>query len=125
MLDHLRQRVVETLASADMVTLSTFGPAQIQASNLPCAAVGICLYLLLPLSSDHLVNLAANSEVVVTAVSWQLQGTAVLLEKMAAPPELSLTQNPLARWSQLVQVRPVRLHIGQADSWGYSETIDI
>jgi hypothetical protein len=38
MLDHLRQRVIETLASAQTATLATYGPAGLQVSLLPCEA---------------------------------------------------------------------------------------
>lgn len=130
MLDHLRQRVIEALSSVQSATLSTYGEAELQASHLPCEAVGLHLYLLLPAPSDHLLNLENRPEVVVTTPSWQLRGTAVVLEAAAYPPQLSLWHKPEAQWSRLVEIRPVQLNLRRPTrwglpGWGFSETIDI
>ncbi|MCL4869797.1 MAG: hypothetical protein KJ063_12590 [Anaerolineae bacterium] len=125
MLNHLRQRVVEALAAVRSATLSTYGPAELQAALLACEAVGIRLYLLLPATSDHVVNLESHPEVVVTTPDWQLRGLAVLLDKRDYPPDLSLYRKPEGQWSHLVEVRPTQLHIRRRNGWGYSETIDI
>ncbi len=125
MLDHLRQRIIETLASVPAATLSTYGPAELQATLLPCEASGLRLYMLLPATSDHLLNLESQPEVVVTTPEWQLRGTAVVLHSIDYPPDLCLPHKPEAQWSRLLEIRPTRLHIRRRNGWGYSETIDI
>ena len=125
MLDHLRQRVIEALASVPSATLSTYGAASLQATLLPCEAVGLQLYLLLPATSDHLLNLESRPEVVVTTPDWQLRGTAVILTPATYPPNLILLQKPEAQWSRLLTIRPSQFNIRRTNGWGYSETIDI
>ena len=125
MLDHLRQRIIETLASVPAATLSTYGPAALQATLLPCEASGLRLYMLLPATSDHLLNLESQPEVVVTAPEWQLRGTAVVLHSTDYPPDLCLHRKPEAQWSRLLEIQPTQLNIRRRNGWGYSETIDI
>lgn len=125
MLEHLRKRIVEALNTVRTATLSTYGPAEIQASLLPCEAVGMCLYLLLPATSDHLLNLETRPDVVVTTPEWHLRGRAVVLEKDDYPDGLALAQQSEAQWSRLVRVEPSRLHLHRCNGWGYGETIDI
>lgn len=125
MLDHLRQRVVEALAAVHSATLSTYGLAELQASLLPCESLGLRLYMLLPATSDHLLNLESRPEVVVTTPKWQLRGTAVVLDMPGCPPDLKLPRQPEAQWSRLVEICPQQLNIRRHDGWGFSETIDI
>ncbi|MFZ0548358.1 MAG: hypothetical protein WAM60_23120 [Candidatus Promineifilaceae bacterium] len=133
MLDHLRQRVVDILSSTHHMTLSTYGAAELQATSLPCESAGMVLYILLPATSDHLLNLQSNAEVVVTTTDWQLRGTAELLDKppekimnrSGRAPELALLKRPEAQWSRLLKISPYRLHLRRQNGWGYSETIDI
>ena len=125
MLDHLRQRVVEALASAQCATLSTYGAAALQATLLPCEAIDLQLYLLLPATSDHLLNLESHPQVVVTTPDWQLRGTAVSLNPANYPPNLTLLQKPEAQLSRLVVVRPSQFNLRRANGWGFWETIDI
>lgn len=125
MLSHLRQRVTDTLASAHSATLSTYGAAELQATSLPCESSGLILYILLPATSDHLLNLESNPEVVVSTPEWQLRGTAVILDSANFPTSLRLPGRPEAQWSRLVEILPYRLHIRRQNGWGYSETIDI
>ncbi|MCB8944466.1 MAG: hypothetical protein H6658_12020 [Ardenticatenaceae bacterium] len=125
MLNHLRQRVTEALASTQFATLSTYGAAALQATQLPCEAVGLHLYLLLPATSDHLLNLESQPEVVVTTTDWQLRGTAVILTPASYPPNLDLLHRTEAQWSRLLQIRPAQFNIRRASGWGFSETIDI
>lgn len=125
MLDHLRQRVIETLATVRAATLSTYGPAELQAALLACEAIDIRLYLLLPVNSDQVLNLENQPEVVVTTPDWQLRGLGMLLDKADYPPHLSLYHKPEAQWSYLVEIQPTQLHIRRRNGWGYSETIDI
>lgn len=125
MLQHLRQRVIEALAPVQAATLSTYGPAELQAGLLPWKATDMYLYLLVPATSDHLLNLENRQDVVVTTPEWQLRGTATILERDDYPAALSLAWQPEAQWSRLVLVKPVRLHIRRRTGWGFSETIDI
>jgi hypothetical protein len=125
MLDHLRQRVIETLTPVHSATLSTYGPAELQASLLPCESSGLRLYMLLPAISDHLLNLENQTEVVVTTTDWQLRGIALVLGSADYPPDMSLHRKPEAQWSRLIEIRPTQLHIRRRNGWGYSETIDI
>lgn len=125
MLDHLRQQVIETLAPVHSATLSTYGPAELQASLLPCESSGLRLYLLLPATSDHLLNLENQPEVVVSTSDWQLRGIALVLDSADYPPELCLHRKPEMQWSRLIEIRPTQLHIRRRNGWGYSDTLDI
>jgi hypothetical protein len=125
MLDHLRQRVIENLASTQFATLSTYGAAELQATLLPCESSGLTLYILLPATSDHLLNLQSQPQVVVTTPDWQLRGTAVISDAVDSPSDLALLRKPEAQWSRLIKICPTQLHIRRRNGWGYSETIDI
>ena len=123
MLNHLRQRVTETLSTARTATLSTHGAAGIQANVFPCESVDLGLYLLVPRTSDHLFNLEHNPEVVVTTETWQVRGTACIAQEY--PPELGLLQQPGAAWCEVLAVRPARIQIEPRNGSGYAETIDV
>lgn len=115
MLSHLRRRAEETLAPVRRAMLSTCGPADIQAADVECRAVGLRLYLLLPLTSDLLYNLETHCSVVLTCEGWQLHGCARILGDHEQPPALIwAADTPLPearRWQALVEVHPRRLHI--------------
>jgi hypothetical protein len=123
MLNHLRQRVKETLSSATSATLSTHGVAGIQANVFPCENLDLDLYLLVPRTSDHLFNLERTPEVVVTTEAWQLRGVARIAAER--PAALGLLQLPDTNWCELVVVRPTRLQIEQPGGSGSAETIDV
>jgi hypothetical protein len=123
MLDHLQQRIVETLAAARTVTLATYGPASIRANVFPCEAGSDGLYLLVPRTSDHLFNIESNPSVVATTENWQLYAIAEPL--MVCPGEMRLGNQPDAAWSAVVRLAPVRLHIAPVGQPGCSETIDV
>ena len=123
MLDHLRDRVTQTLAKTQTATLATFGPADIQANVFPCEGLGTTLYLLVPRTSDHLLNIESNPRVVATAIGWQAQGQAEVLS--ACPPALMLGQRPDAQWCCVIQMALHRLHIAADDQGGPCETIDL
>lgn len=123
MLLHLRRKVVTTLAQSDHATLATYGPADIQATVVPCETADKVLYLLVPRSSDHLFNIEHNPSVVVTAPGWQLHGRA---ERPEAPnPGLTLYQRAESDWSSVIKVVPQRLHITPLDPSQPRETIDL
>lgn len=123
MLDHLQQRIAETLAATRAATLATYGPASIRANIFPCEAAGAGLYLLVPRTSDHLFNIESNPTVVATTEDWQLYGAAEVLS--AWPAGLALAGRPDAAWSVIVHIAPIRLHIAPADRPGCCETIDV
>ena len=123
MLDHLKQRIVDTLAATRSATLATTGPANLQANVFPCEAAGDILFALVPRTSDHLLNIENNPAVVVTTEGWQLRGAAEVIA--ACPPELALGKREDAPWCSVVRIAPERLHIVPADGVPYYETIDI
>ncbi len=125
MLDHLRERVAQTLAQASTVTLSTGGPAGLQASLLPCQAAGSTLYLLLPSTSEHLVNLGSNPDALVSTPAWQLRGKARILPASERAALGDFAGRADARWCEVVVIEPVRLEIAREDGWGFQETIDL
>ena len=125
MLEHLRQRVIRTLSTAHNVTLSTFGPAGLQSSRLPCEALGTRLYLLIPRTSDLLFNLEEKPSVVVVNDEWNLAGQARILSPDEYPPCLNLAHSPDISWSRVVEIRPTRLNIRAPGQAASSETIDI
>ena len=124
MVAHLRQRVIDALAAAQDVLLATTGPAQLQASRLPCEARTVTLYLLVPRASDHLFNLEATPEVVIVNREWELRGQAQMLPREAYPAGLNLVDRAEARWSELVEVRVVQFHQHATPS-RTAETIDV
>jgi len=125
MLAYLRQHVATTLAPAASATLATSGPAGLQADLFPCVARGTLLYLLLPCTSDQLLNLDSDSQVVVTAAGWQVRGRARVLDSTDQPAIGLLMDEPGAPWSLVVEVHPTRVTIAQRQGWGVAETIDL
>jgi hypothetical protein len=125
MLNHLRQQIAATLQKARSATLATSGPAGLQASVVPCAASGILLYLLLPGTSDQLLNLECDPAVVVTTAEWQLWGQARVLADARCSAAEILLEAPDAPWSVVIEVQPARVAIAQRTGWGAAETIDL
>jgi hypothetical protein len=124
MLNHLRQHIAATLEQARSATLATSGPAGLQAHVVPCAANGIQLYLLLPRTSDHLLNLEHDPAVVVTTAEWQVSGRARVVTEAGCATAL-LLKAPDAPWSVVIEVQPRRVSIAQREGWGAAETIDL
>jgi hypothetical protein len=125
MLNHLRQHIAATLEKARSATLATSGPAGLQAQVVRCVASGIQLYLLLPCTSDHLLNLEHDPAVVVTTAEWQVWGRARVLTEAEYAAALRLQKAPDAPWSVVVEVQPTRVSIAQSKGWGAAETIDL
>lgn len=125
MLEHLRQRIVQALADARTVTLSTTGPAGLQSSRLPCEAHAIELFVLVPRASDHLFNLEVEANVAVVNEDWSLSGQARVVPRAEYPAHLALSRAPEAHWSEVVRIRPVRVHLLQQDTRSPAETIDV
>lgn len=125
MLGHLKQRVAEVLASAQVANLATCGPTGLQSRFYPCAALGMQLYLLVPATSDQLFNLEHVPTAVASTTEWQLYGRGYVLPVEQGPPGLVWPEFVDTAGCVLVHLRPVRLQINQPRGWGYRETIDI
>ena len=125
MLDHLRQHIAATLEQTRSATLATRGPAGLQAHVVPCAVSGIRIYLLLPRTSDHLLNLEHDPSVVVTTAEWHVSGRARVVTGAECAAALLLLKAPDAPWSVVVEVQPTRVSIAQREGWGAAETIDL
>lgn len=124
MLDYLRQQVIDTLKQKSQVTLTTNGIAGLQTNILSCESCEMNLFVLVPRTSDHLVNIDQQPECVVVTDGWELRGVAKRTATQEHP-ELSLGKMPNAEWSTLVEIHPTRLQILQKDGAGYAATIDI
>jgi hypothetical protein len=123
-LHQLRQQAREALSSVRQIVLSTYGPAEIQAESLPCEAVGLALYVLVPTTSDLLFNLESDGHMVVaTSDTWQLRGVAHVLSRGEYPSELSISRLPEAAWSELAEIRPTKLQLRPLV--GQGATIDV
>ena len=124
MLESLKNRVRHALTAEQSATLSTNGPAGIQAGFFPCQADGLTLYLLIPVSSDVLYNLESAPAVVITTPGWQLEGLGHILPLTQAPKAIELARSPRAPGCVLVVVTCQRIHFNWSEGWGYRETID-
>jgi hypothetical protein len=134
MLDHLRQKAVQTLASVRFVILSSCGPADIQSSRVSCTAQDLILYVLVPHSSDQLLNLEQNPRVVAATDEWDLHGTARVLTSDEIPigiqPPESFMETRMpgsvinSAWGRVVEIRPNRLTLHAPSGQGNLETID-
>jgi hypothetical protein len=127
MLDTLRAEALALIAATPDCTLSTIGPAGVQASVVACAVRDDCVYVLVPSTVDHLFNLEYELEVVLTSPQWQLRGAALALGAAGglhgtAPDELSARASDAG--ATLVEVFPFRMHLEPAARRRYRETID-
>jgi hypothetical protein len=134
MLDHLRQKAAQTLASVGSVVLSSYGPADIQSSRVSSTSQDLTLYVFIPYSSDHLLNLEHRQGVVAATDDWDLHGTARVLTLNEIPiglqpPEGFTDPNRSASgtnsaWGCVVEIRPTRLTLHSPSGQGNLETID-
>lgn len=125
MLAHLQRHLATLLAEPTHVTLASGGPAGVQACMVRCVVDGMRLLLLVPDSSEQLVNLAAGAPVVVASTQWQAYGRARVLNRTERLTALSLLPMPHAAWHAVVEMQPERVTINHRDGWGASETIDL
>jgi hypothetical protein len=125
MLDYAHQRAIEVLKIPRKAVLATTGPAGLQVSELPCEALELDLYLLVPQTSDHLFNLENVATVSLLTDIWDLNGEAQILLPSSINLKLDMVRGPEAQWGVLVRVRPSKLQIRKEDGWGNLETIDI
>jgi Pyridoxamine 5'-phosphate oxidase len=125
MLDYARERAREALRTAHTAVLATSGPAGVQASEFPCEAIDLNLYLLVPRTSDHLFNLERDARVALLSDEWELKGEAHALSPGDKHPELSLIPSAGAQWYVLIEVKPIQIQIRRKGGWGNAETIDV
>ena len=107
------------------MVLATSGPAGVQASEFPCEALGLDLYILVPQTSDHLFNLEHETTVTLLAAGWELKGEAQIVDPGTVDLELNLMQAPGAAWCALVRITPCQVQIRREGGWGNIETIDL
>jgi hypothetical protein len=124
MLDSLKQQIVELFAQTSQVTLTTGGIAGLQTSVLACAAHETNLYVLVPRTADHLVNIEHQPACIALTTQWELRGIAQCAS-LHEHSELSFDKAVNAEWYSLIEIHPTRLQILQPDGAGYSATIDI
>jgi hypothetical protein len=134
MLDHLRKKAARTLASVSSVILSSYGPADIQSSCVSCASQELILYVFIPHSSDHLLNLEHRPGIVAATDEWDLHGTARVLSLDEIPigikpsEDCSNPKRPVSATTStrgcVVEIRPIRLTIHSQTGQGNIETID-
>ena len=125
MLDYSRARAIQTLQPARSAVLATHGPAGLQVAEVPCQAVNLDLYLLLPWTSDHLFNLEQDPNVTLLTPGWELKGAARLISPTPPDLDLDLLREPAAAWSALLQVTPSRIQVRRPHGWGYLETLEL
>ena len=127
MLDKLRADAIALIAATPSCTLSTSGPAGVQASIVACAVRDACVYVLVPSTADHLFNLEHKTELVLTSVPWQLRGIALVLGEAGGPRGTApseLRAHAEREGLRLVEVFPVRMHLEIGGKRVYRETID-
>jgi hypothetical protein len=125
MLEELRYRAATALTWPRTATVVTYGPAGLQADLVPCAAQDLHLFLLVPSTSEHLLNLEANPELVLTTATWRARGRGRKLSVGERPAIVALSDNPTAPWCVWLEVALTRLTITHMHGWGATETIDI
>ena len=125
MLDYARQHAIEALKIPRKAVLATSGPAGLQASEVPCEAIGLNLYLLVPQTSDHLFNLEPGCSVTLLTAGWELKGEAQIISPNVPDFESGLLREPGAEWCVLVRVDPCQIQIRRVGGWGNLETIDL
>jgi hypothetical protein len=127
MLHKLRAEALALIAATPDCTLSTIGPAGVQASIVACVVREDCVYVLVPSTVDHLFNLEHELEVVLTSTLWQLRGAALALGESdgrhgTAPYDISAHARDAG--ATLVEVFPFRMHLEPAGQRRHRETID-
>ena len=127
MLNKLRAEAFALIAITSHCTLSTTGPAGVQASIVTCLVHDDCVYALVPTTADHLFNLEYDTEVALTASLWQVRGAALVIGRAdglhgTAPCEISARAR--TEGYTLLEVFPLRIHIEAAGPRRYRETID-
>src|SRR6266536_3369468 len=127
MLNKLRAEALALIAAAPDCTLSTSGPAGVQASVVACLVREDCVYVLVPSTVDHLFNLEHELEVVLTSPLWQLRGAALDLSEgggLHGTAPCNISAQAREAGYTLVEVFPLRMHLEPDGRRRYRETID-
>jgi hypothetical protein len=122
MIQPLRERAEQAFSEASTLLLASSGPAGLQCEPVNCLAEGLRLYLLVPRSSDQLLNLEQSPQVLLTTEHWQLRASASILAEEDIAPALR-ARAPRGLWAAWVVVQPYRMQIRQPGSV-IQETID-
>ena len=124
MLDKLCAEALALIAATAQCTLSSMGPAGVQAAVVACLVRDNGIYVLVPSTSDQLFNIEHHTEVVLTTPLWQLRGAAHALaeDDGIAPRDLAWSAND--RGYRVVAVCPLRMQIEPGGCRCYPETID-
>jgi hypothetical protein len=125
MLNYARERAIEVLKSARTAVLATTGLAGVQVSEFPCEAVELDIYLLLPLTSDHLFNLERDQRIALHTEKWELIGKGQVLSPDEKLPRISLLPKTGIAWYVVIKVAPSKIQVLRPDGWGPAETIDL
>lgn len=125
MLSYTRRRAADILKNTRKAVLPTAGPSGVRASEFPCEAVELDLYLLLPQTSDHLFNLEQDDRVALHADDWEVSGKGRMLSQDEEWPQLSLLPKTGTEWYALVKVVPDQVHVLRSEGWGPAETLDL
>jgi hypothetical protein len=125
MINYARERAKEILKTAHTVVLATVGPAGVQASEFPCKAIELDLYLLVPRTSDHLFNLEHDDRVALHTEQWELTGKGRVLSPEEKWPQISLLPKTRTVYYVLIKVVPSQIQVLRSEGWGPAETIDL
>ena len=125
MFDYAHQRALEALGNPRAAVLVTNGPAGVQVSEFPCAALGLSLYLLVPQTSDHLFNLEYESTVTLLIARYELKGKAQIVSRGAVDSDCALLREPAADWGAFLRVEISQVQLRSEEGWGNRETIDL
>ena len=125
MINYARERAKEILQTARTAVLATVGPAGVQASEFPCEAVELDLYIMIPRTSDHLFNMEQDGRVALHALQWELTGKGRVLSPEEKWPQISLIPKTGTAWYVLVKIVPSHIHVLRPEGWGPAETIDL
>jgi hypothetical protein len=123
----VRAEALALIDATPACTLSTIGPAGVQASLVACIVREDCVYVLVPSTVDHLFNLDHELEVVLTSTLWQLRGTALALGDAPGRPGTApddTSARAVDPGYTLIEVFPFRMHLEPAGRRRYRETID-
>jgi hypothetical protein len=125
MINYARERAIALLKPTRSVILATGGPGGPQIGEFPCEAIDLELYLLLPLTSDHLFNLERDERVALHSPQWDLSGKGRALAGEAAQLPISLLPKTGRAWYVMLKVVPGRIQVLRPEGWGPAETIDL
>ena len=125
MINYARERAIEILKTAHTAVLATVGLAGVRASEFPCEADVLDIYLLVPRTSDHLFNLEQDDRVALHTEQWELTGKGRVFSPEEEWPRISSLSKTGTAWYVLVKVVPSQIQVLRPEGWGPAETIDL